>query len=118
MLAGLRHHAVIAGHDQQGMIDTPHPRQHVRQKLLVPWYINKTQHAAVWLGPVGIAQVDSHAALFLFRQTIGVYASNRLQQRSFSVVDMTGGGNNHFINISRNRSSSSRQRRSSHIRPS
>ena len=79
MLAGLRHHAVIAGHHQQGMIDAAHARQHVRQKLFMPRHINKAQHAAIRLGPVGIAQIDGHAALFLFRQAVGVYAGNRLQ---------------------------------------
>ena len=79
MLTGLRHDAIIAGHHQQGMIDAPHARQHVGQKLFMPRNINKTQYATVRLGPVGIAQIDGHAALFLFRQAVGVYAGNRLQ---------------------------------------
>ncbi len=79
MLAGLRHDAIITGHHQQGMIDAAYPRQHVRQKLFMPRHINKTQHAAIRLGPVGIPQIDGHAALFLFRQAVGVYAGDRLQ---------------------------------------
>ena len=79
MLTGLRHHAVIAGHHKQGMIDAPHARQHVGKKFFMPRNINKAQHAAIGLGPVGIAKIDGHAALFLFRQTIGVYAGNCLQ---------------------------------------
>ncbi len=118
MLTRLRHYAVIAGHHQQSVINAANARQHVRKELFMPRNINKAQHAAIRLGPVGIAQIDGHPALFLFRQAVGVNAGNRLQQRGFSVVDVTGGGNNHFNNISRNRSSSSRQRRSSHIRPS
>ena len=118
MFTRLRHNAVITGHHQQGMVNTSDPRQHVGKKLFVSGDVNKAQHAAIGLRPVGITQIDGHTALFLFRQAIGIHARDGLQQGGFSVVNMTGGGNNHFNSISRNRSSSSRQRRSSHIRPS
>ena len=118
VFAGLRHHAVIAGHHQQRMVDPSHPRQHVGQKLFVPGHVNKPQHPPVRLRPVGIAEIDRHSPRFLFRQTIGIYAGYRLQQRRFAVVNMSSGGNNHRNNISINRVSSSRQRRSSQSRPS
>ncbi|SYQ92239.1 Uncharacterised protein [Klebsiella pneumoniae] len=66
MLTGLCHHAVIARHHQQRVIDTTNASQHVGKKLFMT-------------GNVGIAEIDGHAALFFFRQTVGIYASNRLQ---------------------------------------
>ncbi len=72
MLAGLRHHAVVAGHHQQGMIDAADARQHVGEKFFMAGHIDKAQHPAIRLRPVGIAQIDGHAAPFLFRQAIGV----------------------------------------------
>ena len=118
MLARLRHHPIIAGHHQQRVIDTANAGQHIGQKLFVAGDVDKTQHPPVGLRPVGVAEVDSHPARFLFRQAIGVDTGNRLQQRGFAVVNVSGGGNNHLNNISINRDSSSRQRRSSHRRPS
>ncbi|MNV36077.1 hypothetical protein D3C71_1275410 [compost metagenome] len=78
MFACLRHHAVITRHDQQSVIDTAHPGQHIGEKLFVSWHIDKPEHAAIGLRPVGIAKIDSHTALFLFRQTVGIHAGNRL----------------------------------------
>jgi len=102
VLARLRHYPVIAGHHQQGMVNPTDPGQHVGQKLLVPRHVDKSQHLAIRLRPVGITQIYGHAALLLFRQAVGVDAGDRLQQGGFAVVNMTGGGNNHFNNISRN----------------
>ena len=118
VFAGLRHHPVIAGHHQQRMVNTAHPHQHVGQKLFVPGNVNKSQHPPVRLRPVGIAEIDRHSPRFLFRQTIGIHAGYRLQQRRFAVVNMSSGGNNHRNNISIKRVSFSRQRRSSQSRPS
>ncbi len=79
MFFGLRHDAVITRHHQQGVIDTAHTRQHIREKFLVARHINKSDHAPVILRPVGVAQIDGHTAFFLFRQAIGVNAGQRLQ---------------------------------------
>lgn len=38
---------------------------------------------------------------FFFRQTVGIYARNRLQQGCFAVVNVSGSRNNHFNNISK-----------------
>ncbi len=78
MLPRLRHHAIIAGHHQQRVIDAADARQHVGQKLFVSGNVDKPQHAAIRLRPVGIAQIDGHAAFFFFRQTIGIHTGNRL----------------------------------------
>ena len=78
MLAGLRHHAIVAGHHQQRMVDTAHTCEHIGQKLLVARHINKAWHTAIRLRPVGIAKIDGHTARFLFRQTVSIHAGNGL----------------------------------------
>ncbi|KEP72125.1 hypothetical protein HR12_28190 [Microbacterium sp. SUBG005] len=70
---------VIARDHQQSMIDPAHAREHIGQKLLVAGHVDKAQHATVGLRPVGVTQVNGHAALFLFRQAIGIHARNGLQ---------------------------------------
>lgn len=47
------------------------------------------------------AQVDRDAARFFFRQTIGVGAGERLDQRCLAVIDMAGGGENEILRIHR-----------------
>ncbi len=118
VFAGLRHYAVITGHHQQGVIDSSHARQHVSEKLFMPGHVDKPDNAAIRLRPVGITEIDSHAALFLFRQAVGVYPGQPFEQRCFAMVHMTCGGDNHCNNISISPASSSRQRKSSHKRPS
>ncbi len=118
MLARLRHDAVITGDHQQSVIDTAYARQHVREEFFMPRHIDKAQHTTIRLRPIGVAQIDSHPAFFLFRQAIGIDPGNRLEQRRFTVVYVSGSCNNHFSIISINRLSSSRQRISSHKRPS
>ena len=78
MLAGLRHHTVIARHHQQRMVDAAHARQHIGEEFFMPRYVDKAQHATVRLRPVGVAQIDSHTAGFFFRQAVGIDAGNRL----------------------------------------
>ncbi|CUZ63834.1 Uncharacterised protein [Serratia marcescens] len=119
MFAGLRHHAVVAGHHQQRMVDAADARQHVGEEFLVAGHVDKAQHPAVRLRPVGVTQIDGHAAALLFRQAIRVDPGDRLQQGGFAMIDMAGGGDDHeALSASISAPSCSRQRRSSHSRPS
>ncbi len=118
MFTGLGHHAIVTGDHQQRTVDAADARQHIGEKLLMARYVDKPRHAPVRLRPVGVAEVNGHATLLLFRQPVGVDAGERLQQRGFAVVDVPGSCNNHFNNLFKKRDSSSRQRRSSHRRPS
>ena len=82
-------------------------------------HVDKTQHPAVRLWPVGVTQIDGHAAALFFRQAIRVDPRNRLQQGGFAMIDMAGGGDDHeALSASISAPSCSRQRRSSHSRPS
>lgn len=78
MLAGLRHHAIVGGDHQQGAIDTANAAQHIGEEFFMARYVNKADNLPVGLRPVGVAEVDSHAARFLFRQAVSVDAGNRL----------------------------------------
>ena len=78
MLAGLRHHAIIARHHQQRMVDATDARQHIGEEFFMPRHVDKAQYAAIRLRPVGVAKIESHAAGFLFRQAVGIDAGNRL----------------------------------------
>ncbi|MMZ68020.1 hypothetical protein D1872_306660 [compost metagenome] len=79
MLARLRHHAVITGHHQQRVVDSANACQHIREKLFMSWHIDKAQYPAIGLRPVGISQIDGHAAFFLFGQAIGIHTRDGLQ---------------------------------------
>ncbi len=119
MLAGLRHHAVVAGHHQQRMVNAADARQHIGEEFFVAGHVDKAQHPAVRLRPVGVAQIDGHAAALFFRQAIRVDPGDRLQQSGFAMIDMAGGGDDHdALNASISAPSCSRQRRSSHSLPS
>ena len=82
MFTRLRHNAVITGHHQQGMVNTSDPRQHVWKETFRVGDVNKAQHAAIGLRPVGITDRWSYRA-FLFRQAIGIHARDGLQQGGF-----------------------------------
>ena len=118
MLAGLCHHSVVAGNNQQDMADPADTRQHIAEKLFMARHIHKADNRIIILRPVGIAEVDGHSAFFLFRQMGGIHAGYRLNKSRFSVVNMAGCSKNHGNSACKSRFSSSRQRRSHHRRPS
>ena len=81
MLARLRHRTVVGRDHQQCEVDTRGPGQHVANQLFVAGVtstkpISRRRPAAA----VGIAEVERDAAR-LFRQTIGVDAGQRPDQR-------------------------------------
>lgn len=63
-------------------------------------YIDETQHPAVGQRLIGIAELDGDAAQFLFCQTIGVHASERMHQHGLAVIDVSGGADDHVAVIS------------------
>ena len=48
---------------------------------------------------MGKAQIDRDPARFLFRQTIGIGAGQRLDQRTLAVIDVTGGGDDEVLTV-------------------
>ena len=89
VLAGLRHDAVVGGHDQDHAVDAAGPGHHGLDEVLVARHVDDAHlHAA--RSCRGKAQVDGHAALFLFLEPVGLAAGERLHQRRLAVVDVPG----------------------------
>ena len=95
VLDGLRHDAVVGGHDQHHVVDAAHAGEHVAHEALVAGHVDEADHAAGVGFAVSKAQIDRDAALLFFRQAIGVDAGQRFDERCFAVVDMAGGGDDH-----------------------
>src|SRR6516164_6838784 len=143
VLQCLRARPVIGGDDQQHPVDRQDTGQHVRQKTLMPWYVDKAELGAVGQPRIGEAAIDRQPAPLLLRQAIGVDAGQRLHQCGLAVIDMAGGRQDHGLprppswpfpacgggkgrgrsrlasagSWARKAASSSRQRRSSRTRP-
>ena len=74
VLDGLRHDALVCGHDQHGDINAARAGQHVLDEFFVPRHVDNARPASVGQVKVGKAQLDGDAALFLFLQAVGVNA--------------------------------------------
>ena len=88
MLAGLRHDAIVGRHNQDNEVDANGAGQHVVNELFVAGHVEKADRGGIGEMLIGKPQIDRDAALFLFRQAVGIGARQRLQQRRFAVVDM------------------------------
>src|SRR5260370_23408718 len=77
------------GDDEWGEIDAGRYRQHVFDESLVARHIDDAE-AEVAQIQRGEADVDGDAAFLLLRQPVAVDAGECLDERSLTVVDMTG----------------------------
>ena len=89
MFAGLRHHRLVGGDDEQHGVDPAHTGEHRPHEALVSGHIDKRQHGVADAG-MGKAQLDADAACLLFLQAIGVGAGERLDERTLAVIDVPG----------------------------
>ena len=89
MLLGLRHPAVVRRHHQQREIHCAHAGHHVFHKILMPRHIHNPETVPGQF-KMREAEVDGDATLFLFRQAVGIAASECLHQRALAMVNMTG----------------------------
>ncbi len=78
---GLRHRPVISGDHQQHGIDRQYAGEHVRQKSFVAGNVDEADQSTGRQPDMGKAQIDRHAALFFFRQTVRVDPGQRADQR-------------------------------------
>ena len=97
VLAGLRHDALVGGHDQQRQVDAPHPGQHVLHEALMAGHIHDLDGQPIGLLEEGEPQIDGDPARLLLRQAVGVDAGERLDQRGLSVVDVAGGADDDVV---------------------
>ncbi len=88
VLAGLRHHRLVARNDQQDAIDAADTGQHCPDEPLVPGDVDE-RDLDVADDRVREAELDRDAALFLFLEPIGVGAGERQDQCALAVVDVT-----------------------------
>lgn len=99
MLHGLRHDAVIGGHDDQREVDATHASEHVANVTFVAGHVDEPDRRAVLRWPIGETQVDGDAACAFFRQPIGRHSGERPDQRGFAVIDVTCGRDEHAATI-------------------
>ena len=59
-------------------------------------HVYKSDGLAEFDRQIGEAEIDRHASLLLFGQPVRVHAGERFHQERFSVINMSGGGNDHF----------------------
>ena len=97
VLQCLRARPVIGGDDQQYSVDRQHAGEHVRQKALVPRHVDKAELGAVGQCRIGEAEIDRQPAPLFLRQTVGVDAGQRADQRGLAVIDMACGRQDHGL---------------------
>ena len=91
MLFGLRHPALVGGHDEQCDVDGLDPGEHVLQEPLVPGHVDERDLArGSECGP-GEPEIDGQPAFLLFGPAVGVTSCERLDQGRLAVVDMARG---------------------------
>ena|SRR5947209_20459921 len=97
MLLGLRLDTFIGGNHKQDQVYTADSGQHVANKTFVAGDVNESQaqQFAVWGCElkVGEANIYSDAAALLLLQAVGINAGERLNQRSFAVINVSGSAN-------------------------
>src|SRR5262249_8808830 len=90
MLDGLRHHALVRGHDQEHSVEAVDAGQHVANEAGVAGNVDYADQATTRQGQVGEAEVDRHTAPLLLFETVGVDPRESLDQRRLAVVDVAG----------------------------
>src|SRR4051794_15278684 len=95
MLASLRLDGFVGRNHQKDEIDSSDTGEHVAYEALMAGDVDETQTQglATWRRQfqMGETDIDSDAASLLFFQAIGIDASEGLDQRGLSVVDVSRG---------------------------
>ena len=89
VFAGLRHHAVVGGHDEDHAVHAAGAGDHGLDEVLMAGHVDDADlHVGDLAG--GEAEIDRHAPLFFLLQPVGFAAGEAFHQRGLAVVDMTG----------------------------
>ena len=78
---------------QQGQINAPHTGQHIFDKIAMARHIHNADLFFSQSQP-GKAEINSHQALFFLRQPVRINPGQRLDQRGFAMIHMSGGTDN------------------------
>jgi hypothetical protein len=100
VLACLRHHAVVGGHQQQRVVDAGGAGQHGVHQPFVARHVDEADaFGAAAAVQEGVAQFDADAALLFLGQAVGVDAGERAHQRGLAVVDVACGADDHQVHL-------------------
>ena len=91
VLAGLRHHGLVRGDDEQGEVYAADAGQHVVDEPLVARNVDDADLVAARQTHPGEAQIDGHAPFLLLAETVGVDPGQCLYKGGLAVVDVPGG---------------------------
>ncbi len=92
VLAGLRHHPFVGGHDQQRAVDPRRPGDHGVHETLVPGDVDERElDLPRRVRERREPEHERDAAPLLLGQAVAVDAGQGLDQRGLAVVDVTGG---------------------------
>ena len=94
MLSRLRLDRFIRRNHQQHQIDPRRAGQHVAHKALVPRYIYKTESHAIFFEKRK-TKINRNPAPLLFREPVRMRASQRLDKRRFTVINVPSRSDNH-----------------------
>ncbi|MEZ5831798.1 MAG: hypothetical protein R3D05_11515 [Dongiaceae bacterium] len=95
VLTGLRHDAVIGGHNQQHEIDAGRAGQHVVHELFMARHVDEADDPAIRPRPIGKAEIEGDAARLFLRQAVGVDTGQCPHQCRLAMVDMPCGPDDH-----------------------
>jgi hypothetical protein len=89
VLARLRHHRFVGGHDQHDEIDAAGAGEHVLHEPLVPGHVDEGHVDPLDAG-VREAEIDGDAARLLFLQPVGIGSGQGAHQGALPVIDVPG----------------------------
>ena len=91
VLVGLRHDAVVGGHDENDHVHAVRAGDHVADEIHVARHVHDADDAFVCQPAGSEAEVNRQAALFLLGERVGFAAGQQLHQRALAVVHVPGG---------------------------
>ena len=95
MLGGLRHRTIVGRDHEQHDVDTADAGNHRSDESFVTRYVDKAGGLTVAQITVGKPELNRQTAFFLFGQTIGVHAGQCLDEQRLTVIDVSGGRDDH-----------------------
>ena len=100
VLHRLGHKALVGSHYQHGKVDAAGTGQHIFNEFLMSGHIHDAGLGAVLPVQMGKAQLDGDAPFLFLLQAVGVNAGQRLDQKGFTVVYVSGSADNYVFHWS------------------
>ena len=95
VLTRLRHHAFVRRDDEQRHINSACTREHSPDEAFVPWHIHDTDRPDAVDVQRGESKINRDPAPLFLRKPVGIDSSERSDERSLSMIDVTGGSEYH-----------------------